>query len=163
MNMKLSDIKKKFSVKTTGEPKNLSLTDEQYRRLLLLMSLGQRTLVRSDEETEIGLADIEQHVQSFSEKFNSTDLVSYGIETDMYFDSESLYDKTSEIIDYYRDLVFIGELANRLAARDIKVQGKTKKEIDIEELGRIQEYYFEEFDNNDVKNLRLIKQDSSFH
>ncbi|HXD92640.1 MAG TPA: hypothetical protein VNX01_05465 [Bacteroidia bacterium] len=159
--MKLSNIKKRFTVKTTGKSKNLSLTDEQYRRLLLLMSLGQQTLLRDDEETEIGLIDIEQHVQSFAGEFNSTDLVSYGIETDMFFGSHSLHNKTGEIIDYYKELVFMSELADRFTARDVKLKRETKEKMDIEELGKIEDQYFSEFENNGIKNLQLIKQGSS--
>ena len=134
------------------------MTDEQYRRLLHIISLGHRTLVEEEEKTVgVGLVDIEQYVQSFSGEFNSTDLVNYDIETGMYSHSIFLNGKTDKIIDYYKDHVFLNELTDRLTARHIKLQGKNPSEMDVEEIEKIQMSYLDEFLTNDIKNLQLIK------
>jgi HJR/Mrr/RecB family endonuclease len=155
--MKTTDPKKRFSVKKTGKRKNLSLTDEQYRRLLLLVSLGCYTILEEHEEPGAGLIDVEQHILSFSEVFNSTDLVSHHTDANIYLQSDSLMAKANEIIDYYRGLVLLSELSERMAVRDIKLKGKTKEKMDGEEFEKIQFEYFNEFEINDVKNLQLIK------
>ena len=153
--MELSGIKKMFSFKTTGKLKSLDLTDEQYRRLLHIISLGHRTVVQ--ECSEVGLVDIEQYVQSFAGQFNSADLVEYFPEADIYLNSDSLNDKTDKIMDYYIEHIFTYELGTRLAARDFKKLGKAEDELDPNVVEKVQFDYFAEFDENDVENLQLIK------
>jgi len=141
-------------MKDPTQTKTLELTDEQYRRLLLLIELGQCTLVRNHEAVEIGLADIEQYIMSFSMAFNAEDLVTYSKDMNAYFSSETLDKEVDNIIDYYDNHIFVFQLSRRLTKRDIELK-KAYEEADVEEIEEREVRYWEEFDNNGVKNLYL--------
>ncbi len=155
--MELSDIKKMYTVKTTGELKTLELTEEQYRRLLLAINLGLRTIVKDDDGIEIALVDIEQYILSFSKEFNSSNLSVYDPESGFYLNTKELKSKTEELINYYNDHIFRYELTKRLARRDIKLSGKTEEELTASEIEQIELKYLDEFIENDVNNLQLLK------
>lgn len=158
--MKLSDILKTRRVETTGVFKTLDLTDEQYRRLVLAVTLALRIVVRDDEKTEIGLQDIHQYILSYAKQFNSTDLITaetYEDYGDYYTWTDKLRISANDVLDYYKDHVFLSELSDRLALRDFSQIDpnceKTKTEFE-----QIRSDYFNEFDENDVMNLQLVKQ-----
>lgn len=146
-----------YTVKTTGELKTLELTEEQYRRLLLGLNLGLRTIVKDDDGIEIALVDIEQYILSFSKEFNSSNLSVYDPESGFYLNTKELKSKTEEIINYYNDHIFRYELTKRLARRDIKLSGKTEEELTADEIEQIELKYLNEFIENDVNNLQLLK------
>lgn len=157
--MSLKNYINSRKVETTGVFKSLELTDEQYSRLVELVILGVRTLVRDDQKTEIGLQDIEQYILSFAKQFNATDLVKH----ELYDNNVSYYDWTdklrissNEILDYYKDHVFLGELSRRMALNDLRLRaaGSVMNSIEIEDL---EMKYFDEFEKNDVANLKLMK------
>ena len=105
--MKLFDLIKKRKVQTTGEFKSLELTDEQFRRLLQVVTLGVKTIVRDDEKVEIGLLDIDQYIMSFANKFNCGDLVDYNAQFDYYDWNATLRNSTCSIINKYQDHINI--------------------------------------------------------
>lgn len=155
--MKVKKIIKKYKLQTIGEFKTLELTDEQYRRLLLLIHLGMSTIDSDGEELDIAMTDIEQYVQSFSNTFKANDLVTYDETNDFYFPSDELSANTNKIIEKYELDSFRFELVQRMSKRDIKILERTEGKKNANEIEEIELKYLDEFLKNDVENLHLIK------
>lgn len=155
--MELLDIKKMFSVETTGEFKTLELTDEQYKRLLLLINLGKGFIIEEFGETEKGLENIHQHILSFSKHFNATEEVTFDEKIAYFMTEKNLDEKTHVFINEYKENNFLFELSDRFAARDIEELEKSQPKRTIDEIEDLELEYLDEFDKNGIKNLRFIK------
>lgn len=153
--MSIKNFTAKYKLKTTGEFKTIDLTTEQYRRLLLAVSLGLRTIVKDDNDHEANIIDIHQYLMSYAPAFDSKDSVEYDVENDWYFETPKHKETVKDIIDYYEEHVLFCELARRMASKTVDNLEKKGIVLSIEEIEEIELGYFEEFISNGFKKLAL--------
>ena len=149
-----------FSVKTTGKPMTLDLTEEQYRRLLTLLALGNSCFAKDTDKMGIGNIDIQQHIMSFYKKFNAADLVLYYDDIGMFSNSKTLRNKVHKLVDKYDEQTVLFGIIDKLADKDFEEllkQTSIPENDHAEELERIQLEYLDEFEKNGFKNLILVK------
>jgi hypothetical protein len=141
----------------------VEFTEGQYRDLLSLVYFGKWVADAEDnEEHTSNLENLEQLILSSSGAKKSTELVEYDKEADYYNFAPDFEEKLLEQLDEYDDAQFWESLVSRLTMRDMLLK-YTEKEIEdlpeaqgTKEVEAIQKSYFDEFDANDVDNLKLV-------
>jgi hypothetical protein len=142
----------------------LKLTPEEYKSLVETFYLGK--WIAEEEADDIQLSNLEQLEQKLltcSGAKVGNEFVDYDKEEDYYFLSEELEDKLMEQIDNYDESQFWENLVSRLTMRDLHLKYSEKELEDMPEdkgmktLEVIQKEYFDEFEENDVDNLKLVK------
>ena len=142
----------------------IEFTEDQYSDLLSLIFFGKYiTEAKDDKERSSNLEHLEQHILASSGAKKNTDLVEYDKEADYYNFAPAFEEKLLEQFDEYDDTQFWEILVSRLTMRDMLLK-YSEKEIEklpeaqgTKEVEAIQKSYFEEFDANDVDNLKLVK------
>ena len=143
---------------------NLKLTQEQYRELIEVFYLGKWIAEEdADDIQESNLENLEQKLLACSGAKTGNAFVDYDKEDSYYSLSEEVEDKLMEQIDNYDESQFWEILVSRLTMRDLHLK-YTEKELETmpEEKGmkvleEIQKEYFDEFEENDIENLKLVK------
>jgi hypothetical protein len=150
-----SGLGKKLTVETTGEFKNLSLTDEQYRRLITLLKVGIIAVCNHKDHVNVPLIDIDQYINSFSKDFNSQDLLQFREEYGMYTPTSAFASQVDFTIKLYGDRFINQELGHRLATRDLsKRSPDDKKFVTLnDKFEKSKSDYIAEFEKNDLKNV----------
>lgn len=148
----------------------IKFTKEQYENLLKMIYLGNwminaiRSGAKEDPQIE-KYNEIEQHIFSFAEAAGLENYIEYDKKCSQFFPTWEFGDNP-ELEKYredYDDDVFWHELPDRLGVRDFYRQ-YTEKEINKmsqkERFIKKQDFiikYEEEFDENGIKNLEIIK------
>ncbi len=144
----------------------VSFTTKEYARLLELVHLGLYVAgARADDPATMPerYTDIAQKTFALAETFGCAELV----ETDVngqYFPNEKLTQGVAlEKLEQFAEDFFWGELAGRLAERDVRAElGATKlsEELSDEEETRLQaceDNYWREFESNGVDHLVVLR------
>ncbi len=145
----------------------VSFTTKEYTRLLELVQLGLSVAgAHADDPATMPerYAALAQKVFGLAETFGCADLV----ETDVngeYFPNEKLTEGlVREKLDEFMEDVFWGELAGRLALRDLRAEVGTapleKEELseeNEEKLSANEDAYWREFETHGVDHLVLLK------
>lgn len=141
----------------------LEFTEDQYRDLLSLVFFGKWVAgAEDDEERSSNLENLEQQILKSSGTKESTDLIQYDKDADYYNFAPAFEEKLLEQLDEYDDAQFWEALVSRLTMRDMQLKysekeiEKLSEEQGTKEVEAIQKRYFDEFDANDVDNLKLI-------
>lgn len=146
-------------------PITLKLTKEQYRQLVEVFYLGKWIADEeaSDELQVSNLDNLEQQILACSGLKAGNEFVDYDKEEDYYTLSEEVEDRLLEQIDNYDESQFWENLVARLTMRDLRLKHSEKEiaamseEKGMKTLSEIQKHYFDEFEENDVDNLKLVK------
>ncbi len=133
--------------------KNIELTDEEYRKLTVLLSLGI-TIASGNGDFD----DTVDYIYSCAEKFNCNDI--FAKKMGKTYPTHKHDELVQPLIDSYHDeIVLVYHLAGRLAARDFEtsnahdaIQQTTSEEKEME-MDKIKERYSTELMENGVKNL----------
>jgi hypothetical protein len=151
-----SDLKAKLTVETTGEFKNLELTDEQYSRLLTLMKIGLRVVGSTNNNINVPMYDIDQYICSFSKQFNAEHLVELSDIFGIYMCCEAMSLEMEKMNETYGEGYVFSELSHRLALRDLFKSMPLLEETDIQKLlEKIEAEYIEEFEKNGLHNIKI--------
>jgi hypothetical protein len=142
----------------------LKLTQEQYQKLTEVFYLGKWIAEEETDDAQLSiLENLEQQLLACSGEKVGNAFVDYDKEEDYYFLSEELEDKLMEQIDNYDESQFWENLVSRLTMRDLHLKF-TENELEsmpeakgMKALEEIQKEYFDEFEENDVDNLKLVK------
>lgn len=141
----------------------LEFTEDQYRDLLSLVFFGKWVAeTEDDEERSSKLENLEQQILKSSGTKESTDLIQYDKDADYYNFAPAFEEELMEQLDEYDDTQFWEALVSRLTMRDMQLKysekeiEKLSEEQGTKEVEAIQKRYFDEFDANDVDNLKLI-------
>ena len=138
---------------------NLSLTPEQFRKLIELAYMGE-WVINAHHDTEFQDDEADKVLQELLKAMPAED-IGRDEETGDYFMRsewvEGIYDR--HIMDY-DDHVFWEELTERLAQRDLAgARGISPDDInrddDLLELRPLEERYRQEFEDNGVERLEL--------
>jgi hypothetical protein len=139
---------------------NIKLNSNQYKALLKLIYLGEwvlnSNLDRSGEKLTIE-EEVEQIVYASNPE---PGLFEYDNEFGLYFPTRDFEDKMQKFIDDYNNYNFWEELAYQLADRDTKIElGDKLDKIGTREYIEIHqkhlEFYAEEFNNNNLNNVKI--------
>ena len=141
----------------------LEFSKDQYRDLLSLVFFGKWVAETEDnEERSSSLENLEQQILASAGAKESNELVAYDKEADYYNYATAFEEKLLEQLDEYDDAQFWEALVSRLTMRDMQLK-YTEKEIEklseeqgTKEVEAIQKRYFDEFDANDIDNLKLV-------
>ncbi|MBA3704572.1 MAG: hypothetical protein H0W84_01315 [Bacteroidetes bacterium] len=157
-NSEFADLGKKLRVKTKGKLKSLDLTDEQYQRLITLLKIGISVVCCDKKLINVPLIDINQYVTSFAKDFNAETLIRYEDAFGLYLPTKKLCYDAELSIKIFGDSFINGELAHRLATRDLTAppKGKTTGTLG-ERFEKDKAKYIKEFEKNDLKNVTIKK------
>ncbi|MDF2878317.1 MAG: hypothetical protein K0S30_1413 [Clostridia bacterium] len=144
---------------------NITGTKEEFKTLLELIYAGNILVngMRSKEERVQEYAQMEQQVFAMAKDFELEGIVAYSEEFQEYMPTAEYEEEgIDEYIDAYDTHVFWEELVMRLARRDaLNYAGDIDQTITKQKLSEMQmqleEKYEEEFEENGLANLKLIK------
>jgi hypothetical protein len=147
------------------EHMNITGTKEEFKTLLELIYAGNILVngMRSKEERVQEYAQMEQQVFAMAKDFELEGIVAYSEEFQEYMPTAEYEEEgIDEYIDAYDTHVFWEELVMRLARRDaLNYAGDIDQTITKQKLSEMQmqleEKYEEEFEENGLANLKLIK------
>lgn len=144
----------------------VSFTSKEYARLLELVHMGLWVAgSRPDDPATMPerYADLSQKVFALAEPFGCADCVEIDV-NGQYFPTEKITGgPAQETINQFVDDAFWGELAARLAERDLRTElGPTKlseefTEEEEERLGALEDNYWREFETKGVDNLVVLR------
>jgi hypothetical protein len=141
----------------------LELTEKQYNDLVKLVFLGGMVTDEvSDDEALESFTTVQQKVFAASGPAKGNLYIAYDNKEDEYFLAEDLENELTDILDEYDESRFWESLVMRLALRDLqkKFSEKELKEMPDEkgskEMEIIHNYYLNEFDDNDLDNLKVV-------
>ena len=151
-----SELKNKLSVKTTGEFKNIELTDEQYERLITLLKIGISVAAVDGKYANTGLIDIDQYISSYARQFNADHLIALSETFKFYLCTDTLSSKIHILHGSFKDQYLRRELSRKLAERDVlqKLNSISPEKID-EAIAEIESHYIQEFNENDLDNVTI--------
>lgn len=150
----------------------INITKKQYKTLIKLLHLGtwMANAYRTDDRIE-EFDEIEQYILSFCKDLGMDDSVEYDEDLKMFFLTGEFLDESGveELIDEYDNDTFWDGLMYRMAKRDMieKYGEDTVRKMELEEIiNKEQPFlnaYGKEFEENGLKNLRLIKGPDIIH
>lgn len=144
----------------------VSFNTKEYARLLELVHLGLSVAgARPDDPATMPerYADIAQKAFGLAEVFGCADLVEVDVNGQFFPNEKLTQGPVREKMDQFLEDAFWGELASRLAERDLRGElGATKlsDELTPEEETRmlqIEDAYWREFETRGVDNLVLLR------
>jgi len=142
---------------------NLELTGKQYLDLIRLLSLGYMVAEEVSDESELSdFREVQQMILAAPAPGKGSIYAAYDSKEDEYFLADDVEDKLIDLIEEYDDLRFWEILTTRLTLRDFqnkysdKELEKMSEEKGLYEMGKIHEYYTNEFDENDLDNLKVV-------
>lgn len=146
----------------------IHFTKKEFRLLLDYIAIGQWVMHAYDTtagEQATEHDQLEQKILALAKDFGWEKLVQYDSSGKKYYPTRE-YEMAEEVttfLEEYDDEVFWDELCSRLASRDL-LQERGREELEklefTEQLSledEISEKYREEFVNNGLKNLALVK------
>ncbi|NVO21553.1 MAG: hypothetical protein HXX13_17760 [Bacteroidetes bacterium] len=141
----------------------IELTQGQYKDLVKLMSIGNLVTDEvSDDESLSGFAQVQQLILASSGKGKGNTYIAYDKKDDEYFLAEDFETGLIELMDEYDESRFWENLVMRLTLRDLQKKFSEKELREMpddkgnQELEQIHSYYINEFDDNDLDNLKVI-------
>ncbi|CAM3846920.1 hypothetical protein ALPO108162_08920 [Alicyclobacillus pomorum] len=144
-----------------GEMMKIELTNEQYRRLLALLFLGEWVANGPTpyEDRRKDLQEVVDYIFSFAREFDAEDWVEYCEDCGAYHPSQAMEEALLPILDEYDEDVFWDVLSHHLAYRDVMVTAGPTKEMSKEmemRLWRRKEQYDQEFQKHGLEHVRLV-------
>ncbi len=144
----------------------VSFTQKEYSRLLELVHLGLSVAgARPDDPATMPerYADLSQKVFGLAETFGCADLVEVDV-NGQFFPHEKLTEGVArEKMEQFLEEVFWGDLANRLAERDLRSElGATKlteelSDSEADRLAEMEDAYYREFETSGVDHLVVLR------
>ncbi|MCL6548177.1 MAG: hypothetical protein K6T30_04615 [Alicyclobacillus sp.] len=140
---------------------SIELTPEQYRRLLILVFLGEWIINGSalDEERRKDLRDVADYIYSLADRFAAEDWVEYCSECGGHHANERMENELFPIVDEYDEETFWDVLSYHLAYRDVMTTAGPDQELTKElemRLWRRKEQYDQEFEKHGLDHVRLV-------
>ncbi len=144
---------------------NITCTKEEFKSLLDLVYAGNVLIngMRSQEERIQEYSQMEQSIFAMAKDFGFEELITYDEEFKEYTPTAAYEENgVDEYIDAYDTQVFWEELVMRLARRDaLNYVGDVDPDMTKAQLKEMQmnleEKYEQEFEENNLMNLKLIK------
>jgi hypothetical protein len=142
---------------------SLELTGKQYLDLVRLVFMGSVVAEEvADDEMMAKYLEAQQVLLAASGPKKGNSYIGYDSRDDEYFLAEDIEEPLLELMNEYDESRFWENLVMRLTLRDLqkKFSEKELKEMPEEkgakEMEAIHEYYINEFDDNDLDNLKVI-------
>lgn len=145
----------------------VSFTTKEYARLLELVHLGLSVAgARADDPATMPerYADIAQKALGLAEVFGCADLVEADVNGEIFFTEKLTEGVARDKLETFSEEVFWGELAGRLAARDLRTEiGAEAAEAEElapeheDKLAANEDAYWREFETHGVDHLVLLK------
>ncbi len=101
---------------------NVTLTDAEYRRLMMLAYLGEWMVNAVQKDPDPAYEDTANMIYSFVKGTPLESLVTYDENGLVYIPTEAFEEEAHAIIDQYDDKTFWEELTGRLTERDLIAQ-----------------------------------------
>ncbi len=148
----------------------IHLTKKEYRLLLDILFISNWVMtarkIGGENPKAKPYEDLEQKLLAYAGDFGFKKLVSYHKDSGRYFPTIEYEEMGTDhaFIDEFEQEVFWDELAHRLAQRDFLEEKGVVKAKEMDPLERLTEEeekaadYDEEFIENGIKNLRIIKE-----
>lgn len=138
----------------------IEFTKEQYELLLKLIYCWNSMInwARLYEDRIVEYDNLCSHIYSKAKDTWFEGLTEYWEEENIHTESALLDSdyKIGEYINYYNDDIFWNTLVDWLVDRDLEEKWE-KESGDVEEKSeKLSEYYWEEFNKNAIKNLKVI-------
>lgn len=142
---------------------SLELTQDQYLDLVKLMYLGNAVASEiMPEEATDRLEELEHHVMAASGPKKGNLHIGYDKKDDAYFLADDLEEELENQMDEYEENLFWEQLVLLLSLRDLRLK-YTEKQLDAmsedkldKAIEEIQNFYINEFDENDLDNLKVV-------
>jgi hypothetical protein len=138
-------------------------TTEQFENLLKLVSTATWIINSLREEPLEEFSELEQYLYRVAQKEELTELFEYDEVSESFIPSEELENEIHEYIEDYNEEIFWRLLCTSLAVRDLEKElgESTVKKMEFKEkikrLEPLIEKYSEEFAENGLENLVLLK------
>lgn len=149
--------------------KPIEFTKQQYRELLLSLTLGiyiREGVAEARGEDFNKIRNLEDYLLSFAKDFDSIDMVeTFG--NGILILSDEVCEESDEIIEEYDDGTFWHHLITDLGQRDFYRTVTTEEDKVLKKEGgrlpervhEIYEWYEKEFEQNGIENIKIIKKD----
>ncbi len=147
------------------EPKKVSLelTGKQYLDLVRLVFIGSLVAEEvADDEMMAKFIEAQQVLMAASGPGKGNSYIGYDPGDEEYFLAEDVEEPLLELLNEYDESRFWENLVMRLTLRDLQKKF-SEKELDempdekgAKEMEAIHSYYINEFDDNDLDNLKVI-------
>ncbi|KUO96447.1 hypothetical protein [Ferroacidibacillus organovorans] len=139
----------------------LELSEEQYKRMLSLVFLGEWVVNGASENSEMykDLIETADALYAMASECGADDLVQYCDGCGGHHPTPLLEEALTPIIDAYDEETFWDVLSHHLAYRDTLVQSASGEEITKEQemrLWRRKEQYEQEFQRHGLDHVRLV-------
>ena len=141
----------------------LTLTDEHYRRLLMLITLGEWMVNANRKEPDPEYEGLAAKIYGAAPGTPNDSFVEFDDELGTWTSSEALHEEAHALIDEYDDATFWEELPSRLAERDlIAEQGERavqamRPDDRIRALKSIVRDYAEEFEREGLGRVGILE------
>lgn len=140
---------------------SIPFSKEEYKELVRMIMITTEVIERVDfsDENREKLYQFEEKISSYAKRFGIKDLPN-----DV---GSKIFDEVEILMSNYDEEVFEFELVNRLEQRDLNEMSsdereKLEEEFDREDFSNTPaKKYWNDFDKNGVKNLRLQKDNNS--
>ncbi|GGJ00240.1 hypothetical protein GCM10010885_06830 [Alicyclobacillus cellulosilyticus] len=139
----------------------IELTPEQYRKLLMLIFLGEWILNGSaaNEDGREAVQDVADYIYSLAHQFGAEDWVEYCDNCGGYHANQAMEEVLLPFIDEYDEETFWDVLSHHLAYRDVMAtvgpDQEMTKELELK-LWRRKEQYEQEFQKHGLDHVRLV-------
>ena len=141
----------------------IEFSKKQYHTLLKAIYWAEWMKNNDREEEEfdadgLAIADLEQFVYSHAKEFDCGNLIDPETIDGEYIPSSELEDEAMEAVLEFEDYIFWGELAERMAQRDLEELPEAERNPVTEyfQAEELADRYIGEFESNGLDNLRLI-------
>jgi hypothetical protein len=140
---------------------NISLTQEQYKDLLLMTYLGNWMINSHQVEREQTFEAVASHIYSHVEVFGVSGLVEKDPDDGKYYPTRELEELAAERMDAYDNETFWAELIERLSERDLVAkhgQSASEKMTIEERFANLEDFetlYDEEFETHGIERLTI--------
>jgi len=145
---------------------SIEFTERQFRTLIKVIYWAEWLKNNDKMEEEFDqegkeVFDLEQYIFSYAKQFGCNDLINPKTIEGEYMPTNELEDQAMDAILEFEDYVFWGELAERLAQRDLEELPEDERSPVMEyiQAEEIADRYIEEFEVSGLTNLRLISKD----
>ena len=143
----------------------ITLSDEQYRRLVVLTMLGEWMVNATQKEPDANYEYAASQLYSFAKGTPAEKLVSLDPETRMWVPSADSDEEIHALIDDYDDKMFWEDLTTRMAERDLLAE-RGERAVNgmrpAERVRMIQSYakpYVDEFEERGLDRLVVAEDD----
>jgi len=146
-------------------PLTITLSDEEYRRLLMLAYLGEWMVNAIRKEPDSAYDDLASKVYSFSKGTSAETLFAFDGGKEEWVPSEKFESEAHTLIDEYDDNTFWEELTARLTERDLiarngeRVVRSMRPDQRIRASKSIAQAYTKEFEEQGLARLFITEED----